>query len=140
VPGVGSHVVLGEILTDAGLAPTAAPLADGADRCGTCTACLEACPTQAFVAPRVLDARRCLSYLTIEKRGPLAPEGEAALDGRLFGCDPCRDVCPFTAGLDPTGPARGPAASLEPEEILALDEEGFRRRFFRSALWRATRS
>ncbi len=138
VPGVGSHVVLGEILTDVTLAPSVAPFADGADRCGSCTACLEACPTQAFVAPRVLDSAKCLSYLTIEKRGPLAASEEAALGGRLFGCDDCQDVCPFNAALDPAGPARGPAASLDPAEILALDEEGFRERFFRSAIWRAT--
>ena len=140
VPGVGSHVVLGEVLTDVTLAPSAAPFADGADRCGTCTACLEACPTQALLAPRVLDARRCLSYLTIEKRSLLTADEEASLDGRLFGCDDCQDVCPFNAALDPAGPARGPAASLDPEEILALDDEGFRQRFFHSAIWRATRS
>lgn len=138
VPGVGSHVVLGEILTDVALAPSTAPFAGGADRCGSCTACLEACPTQAFVAPRVLDSAKCLSYLTIEKRGPLPAAEEAALGGRLFGCDDCQDVCPFNAALDPAGPARGPAASLDPAEILALDEEGFRERFFRSAIWRAT--
>jgi epoxyqueuosine reductase len=140
VPGTGSHVVLGEILTDVTMAPSAAPFADGADRCGSCTACLEACPTQAFAAPRVLDSTKCLSYLTIEKRGPLFAGEEAALSGRLFGCDDCQDVCPFNTALDPTGPPRGPAASLDPEEILALDEEGFRRRFFLSAIWRATRS
>ncbi|MGA7991026.1 MAG: tRNA epoxyqueuosine(34) reductase QueG, partial [Thermoanaerobaculia bacterium] len=140
VPGVGSHVVLGEILTDVALAASVAPFADGADRCGSCTACLEACPTQAFVAPRILDATKCLSYLTIEKRGPLSPGEETALSGRLFGCDDCQDACPFNAALDPAGPARGPAASLDPEEILALDENGFRRRFFLSAIWRATRA
>lgn len=139
VPGVGSHVVLGEVLTDVALAPSASPFADGEDRCGTCTACLEACPTRAFVAPRILDSAKCLSYLTIEKRGDLSPSEEAALGGRLFGCDDCQTVCPFNAALDPAGPARGPAASLDPVEILALDAEGFRRRFFRSAIWRATR-
>lgn len=140
VPGTGSHVVLGEILTDVRMAPSASPFTAGPDRCGSCTACLEACPTQAFVAPRVLDATKCLSYLTIEKRGALSPSEEAALGGRLFGCDDCQDACPFNTALDPAGPPRGPAASLDPEEILALDEEGFRRRFFRSAIWRATRT
>jgi epoxyqueuosine reductase len=140
VPGVGSHVVLGEILTDVTMAPSTAPDADGPDRCGSCTACLEACPTQAFLAPRVVDSKKCVSYLTIEKRGPFSPAEEAALSGRLFGCDDCQDSCPFNAALDPNGPARGPAASLDPEEILALDEAGFRRRFFHSAIWRATRS
>jgi epoxyqueuosine reductase len=138
VPGVGSHVVLGEILTDVTLAPSVSSFAEGADRCGSCTACLDACPTRAFVAPRVLDSAKCLSYLTIEKRGPFTEAEEGALGGRLFGCDDCQDVCPFNAALDPEGAARGPAASLDPEEILALDEEGFRRRFFHSAIWRAT--
>jgi epoxyqueuosine reductase len=136
VPGVGSHVVLGEILTDVALAPTALPVDDRVDRCGTCTACLEACPTQAFVAPRVLDARRCLSYLTIEKRGPLSPAEEAALGGRLFGCDDCQTVCPFNVSREPV--TRAPAANLDPLEILTLDEARFRRRFFATAIWRAT--
>ena len=136
VPGLGSHVVLGEVLTDAALAPTAAPADPGADRCGTCTACLDACPTAAFVAPRVLDARKCISYLTIEKRTPFTPAEEASLEGRLFGCDACQDVCPFNAvrGAAPGGPA----ASLDPEEILDLGADEFRARFFGSSIWRAT--
>jgi epoxyqueuosine reductase len=136
VPGLGSHVVLGEVLTDVELAPTAAPADPGANRCGTCTACLDACPTSAFLAPRVLDARKCISYLTIEKRTPFTPADEAAASGRLFGCDDCQDVCPFNAarGARPFGPA----ASLDPEEILTLDATGFRARFFDSAIWRAT--
>jgi len=137
VPGLGSHVVLGEVLTDAALAPTAAPADPGADRCGTCTACLDACPTAAFVAPRLLDARKCISYLTIEKRTPFTPAEEAALSGRLFGCDVCQDVCPFNAARG-TAPG-GPAASLDPAEILDLGADDFRARFFGSAIWRATR-
>ena len=137
VPGLGSHVVLGEVLTDAALAPTVAPADPGADRCGTCTACLEACPTGAFVAPRLLDARKCISYLTIEKRTPFTAVEEAALGGRLFGCDVCQDVCPFNAarGAEPGGPA----AFLDPEEILDLGADAFRARFFGSSIWRATR-
>ncbi len=138
VPGVGSQVVLGQVLTDVTMAPSVAPFAGGEDRCGSCTACLEACPTQAFVAPRVLDSAKCLSYLTIEKRGPFSPAEATTLGGRLFGCDDCQDVCPFNASLDPSGLARGPAAFLDPEEVLALDEAGFRARFFGTAIWRAT--
>jgi epoxyqueuosine reductase len=138
VPGVGSHVVLGEILTDVTLAPSVSPFVDGADRCGSCTACLEACPTQAFVAPRVLDSVKCLSYLTIEKRGPFTDAEESALGGRLFGCDDCQDVCPFNAALDPAGPARGPAASLDPAGIASLDDAGFEGLFANSAVRRAT--
>lgn len=137
VPGAGSHVVLGEILTDVALAPTAAPLDPGADRCASCTACLDACPTGAFVAPRVLDARKCLSYLTIEKRTPFTDAEEAALEGRLFGCDTCQDVCPFNSVREAS--PSGPAASLAPEEVVALDAAAFRSRFFGSAIWRATR-
>ncbi len=138
VPGVGSNVVLGEILTDAALAPTAAPEDAQADLCGSCTACLDSCPTDAFTAPRLLDSRRCLSYLTIEKRGPFTSAEEAPLEGRLFGCDVCQDVCPWNAADDPAGPPRGPAASLSPAEIVGLSEDEFRRRFFETALWRAT--
>jgi epoxyqueuosine reductase len=138
VPGVGSNVVLGEVLTDAALAPTAAPGDAHADLCGSCTACLDGCPTEAFTLPRLLDARRCVSYLTIEKRGLLTPEEEAALGGRLFGCDVCQNVCPWNAADDPRGPPRGPAASLSPADIARLSEDDFRRRFFETALWRAT--
>jgi len=138
VPGIGSNVVLGEVLTDAALAPTAAARDAEADLCGGCTACLDSCPTDAFLSPRLLDARRCLSYVTIEKRSPLTAEEEAALAGRLFGCDVCQDVCPWNAADDPAGPPRGPSAFLSPAEIARLSEGAFRRRFFESALWRAT--
>lgn len=136
IPGAGSHVVLGELLTDVEMTPTA-PLIDPAlDRCGACTACLVACPTRAFVAPRLLDARKCLSYLTIEKRGPFTREEESWLGGRLFGCDECQDVCPWNEAL-PAGNA-GPV-SLDPAEVAALDDAAFHARFASSALWRATR-
>src|SRR5512140_2048103 len=104
VPGIGSHVVLGELLTDVEMSPTE-PLVDPAlDRCGACTACLTSCPTGAFLAPRLLDAAKCLSYLTIEKRTPLTPGEEASLGGRLFGCDDCQDVCPWNAPERPRIP------------------------------------
>ena len=138
VPGVGSNVVLGEIVTDVALAPTATASGAGTDVCGPCTSCLDSCPTDAFLAPHLLEARKCLSYLTIEKRGPLAPEEEAALGGRLFGCDVCQDVCPWNASQDPSGPPRGPSASLPVASIVGISEEGFRSRFFEKALWRAS--
>jgi epoxyqueuosine reductase len=142
IPGLGSHVVLGELLTDIHLASTAVSIDGTLDRCGSCVRCLESCPTDAFVAPKVLDARRCLSYLTIEKRGPLRPDEEQSLDGALFGCDVCQDVCPWNGAISTLedsdeGPARAPA-SLDPRELVALDRESFEARFAETAIWRAT--
>jgi epoxyqueuosine reductase len=99
VPGVGSFVLLGEVVTSLALSADDAVGLPGASRCGSCTLCLDACPTQAFRAPYVLDARKCIAYLTIEKRGAL--EGMAELEGvgeHVFGCDVCQEVCPFNAG------------------------------------------
>ena len=138
VPGVGSHVVLGEVLTDLALAPTAAAVDATWERCGGCAACLEACPTAAILTPRVVDARRCLSYLTIEKRSPFTPEEESWLGGRLFGCDDCQDVCPWNASPAGNRPVAAPPASLDPAFVTSLDDAGFERAFARSAVRRAT--
>jgi epoxyqueuosine reductase len=71
------------------------PDTPGVDQCGTCALCLEACPTQAFVAPHVMDARRCLAYVTIEQKGDIADDMRVALGAHVYGCDVCQDVCPF---------------------------------------------
>jgi epoxyqueuosine reductase len=137
-PDLGSYFFIGLVLTTAVLAPDA----PHPDRCGTCRACLDACPTGAFVGPYVLDARRCISYLTIEHRGPIPPPDREAIGSWLFGCDVCQEVCPWNRRA-PTAanPALGePPGDLEPEALLDLDEAAFRARFRPTALWRARRS
>ncbi|HEX9282524.1 MAG TPA: tRNA epoxyqueuosine(34) reductase QueG [Gemmatimonadales bacterium] len=130
-PDMGSFTFIGVVLTDAELAPD---LPFEADRCGTCRACLDACPTSAFVAPRVLDARRCISYLTIERAGEFG-EAEQQLVGEwLFGCDVCQDVCPWNVKFarptgDPELAPRPELAAPDPTVLLDGDPAEFARRF-----------
>jgi epoxyqueuosine reductase len=136
-PELGSFFFIGTVLTTAELEPDA-PLAD---RCGTCTRCLDACPTDAFVAPYVLDARRCIAYLTIEHRGPIPPELRSGIGTWAFGCDVCQDVCPWNrrAAVTRDGPVFEARAHPPLAELLALDEAEYRERFRGSALKRAGR-
>jgi epoxyqueuosine reductase len=137
-PGGGSYFFIGTVLTTAALVPDDRM----ADHCGTCTACLDACPTDAFVGPWVLDARRCLAYLTIEHRGDVPDPWKPAVRDWLFGCDVCQEVCPWNRKAPAARePALAPAAPLpDLEELLALDEASFRARFRGSAMRRAKRA
>jgi epoxyqueuosine reductase len=113
------------------------------DHCGTCRACLDACPTQAFVDAYVLDARRCISYLTIELRGAIPDEIRRGVGDWLFGCDVCQDVCPWNHRAPVTNePAFKPLADMNPIDLAALfhlDDAAFRARFRHTPLWRAKR-
>ena len=140
-PGIGSFTFIGVVLTDADLAPD---LPFEADRCGTCRRCLDACPTAAFVAPHVMDARRCISYLTIEHRADFTTDERALVGDWLFGCDICQDVCPWNvqfarATADPDLAPRSDLAVPDPHAFLELDEETFVRRYGDTALERPGR-
>jgi epoxyqueuosine reductase len=142
VPGIGSNVLLAEIVTSAPL-ETGAPLKKN---CGGCDACMRVCPTGALVAPGVLDNRRCISFWTIEHRGIIPPDIRPLIGDWIFGCDLCQEICPVNArpvAPDPDALAAfGPPIEARPrlEELLTLDDEAFRLRFRESALWRTRRA
>ncbi len=125
----GSWLFLGVILTAAEIEPDAPEV----DHCGTCSRCLDICPTRAFPAPYQLDARRCIAYLTIEHKGHIPAEFREAIGNRVFGCDDCLAVCPwnkFAGAARDTRLAAQDAANSPPlSELLALDDAAFRRRF-----------
>lgn len=136
----GSYLFLGELLVDADLEVNAAL---PRSFCGSCTACLDACPTGALVAPFVLDARRCISYLTIELRGPIPRELRRAVGSWLYGCDICQEVCPWNLKAPLTREfaylGRPDITGLRAEEALVMEEATFRARFTLSAIQRAQR-
>ncbi len=141
-PQLGSSFFLGALFLDVALTPDE-PFAT--DHCGTCTRCLDACPTQAFVAPRVLDARRCISYLTIELKGPHTPAQAAMVGEHLFGCDVCQEVCPWNAKFSrpATEVAFTPRAELVAPDLAAftaMDDAEFKARFGDTPLARGTLS
>jgi epoxyqueuosine reductase len=138
-PEHGSWFFLGEAVTDLDL-PADTPRGD---MCGSCTACLEACPTGALPAPYVLDAGRCISYLTIELKGAIPDEHRVAVGRQVFGCDICQDVCPWNRRRRHHGPpafaARAGLESPSLEDLAALDADAFRARFQHSPIKRAKR-
>jgi epoxyqueuosine reductase len=144
IPGVGSNVLLAEIVTSAELEPDR-PLKK---TCGSCDACMRVCPTGALIEPGVLDNRRCISFWTIEHRGVIPMDMRPLIGDWIFGCDLCQEICPVNVSpraAEPDAPALkafGPMMDARPrlEELLTLDDEGFRARFRDSAVWRTRRS
>ena len=135
----GSFFFLAAFLTDIKLSPR---LPHEATHCGTCTACLDACPTQAFPEPGVLDARKCVSYLTIELRGPMPEELRPGVGDWLFGCDVCQDVCPWNRPHSPAPlpfPTNPDLLALDPVDLLGLSPAQFKQRFDGTSLLRARR-
>tara|TARA_B100000686_G_C16767272_1_gene962661 strand:+ start:380 stop:1519 length:1140 start_codon:yes stop_codon:yes gene_type:complete len=135
--GEGSWYFLSEILTTAEL-PISSP---ASDRCGTCRECIDICPTNAIIAPYVLDSRRCISYLTIELKGIIPLEFRKAIGNRIYGCDDCQIVCPWNSFAQKT---KEPAY-IEGEEtrllidLMAMDDQKFLQRFRQSPIWRLKR-
>ena len=136
----GSWLFLGSVFTTLELEPDIA----GEDHCGTCRNCLDICPTDAFPAPYKLDARRCISYLTIENKGPIPREFRAAIGNRIYGCDDCLAVCPwnkFAATARETAlQARQELKAPSLAELAALDDVGFRALFAKSPVKRIGRA
>lgn len=135
----GSWLFLGAIFTAAALKPDQPELA----RCGSCRRCLDACPTRAFPAPYRLDARRCISYLTIERKGQIPPEFRQAMGNRIYGCDDCLAACPWNKFAQAAHEMRfkpSAAASNPPlHELLCFDDAAFRQRFKGSPIKRIGR-
>ena len=137
----GSWLFLGAIYTTLELAPDLGHV----ERCGSCTRCLDICPTQAFPAPFQLDARRCISYLTIEHKGPIPEEFREAIGNRIYGCDDCLAVCPWNRFADAARAHRAflPRAELAAPalaDLLGLDDAAFRRLFAGSPIKRIGRN
>jgi epoxyqueuosine reductase len=136
-PVRGSYFFIAVVITTIDLEPDE----PSTDHCGTCRLCIDACPTAAIVEPRVVDSRRCISYLNIEHRGPIPEEHRRAMGGLIFGCDICQEVCPFNR---PDRLSGDPELAPRPEnlaptlaELADLSSEGFAARFPRSAVRRA---
>jgi epoxyqueuosine reductase len=140
--GLGSWLLLGVIVTSLEVAE-GEELQIAADRCGSCTRCIDACPTNALVGPREMDASRCIAYLTIEKKGPIAQELREAMGRQVFGCDICQDVCPWNRRSPVAAKdgmlTRGEMVNPALEWLAGMDAAEFRRWFKGSPLERTRR-
>jgi len=136
-PTLGSWLFLGEIICSLDLPPDEPAL----DQCGECTLCIEACPTRAIVGAGVLDATRCISYLTIEQKGPIPDEFAAAVGSRVYGCDVCQEVCPWNQmaprSADPAWQARPEWRGATVSSLSAMSDDDLRRSTRDSAMERA---
>jgi len=136
---LGTWFFLADILTTLDLTPDP----EFGDHCGKCTRCIDACPTQAIIAPHKLDARRCISYLTIENKGPIPVEFRRAIGDRIYGCDECLDVCPWNRfakqSREISFQARQEIFSHTLRDFLTMDDEGFRQTFRKSPIKRIKR-
>jgi epoxyqueuosine reductase len=139
-PRLGSYLFLSVLITSLEVAPAEIPLAV-ADRCGSCTRCIQACPTGALFTPYQMDAAKCISYLTIEHKGPIAPELMEGMGRHVFGCDICQDVCPWNrkapASADPELAAREELVNPSLDWLSSLDEQSFEEAFNGSPVRRA---
>jgi len=140
---LGSWLLLGVVVTSVPMA-AGLEIEPAADRCGSCTRCIDACPTNALVAPREMDASRCIAYFTIEKKGMIAEELREPMGRQVFGCDICQDVCPWNRrapiALKPGMLAREELVNPALEWLAEMDAEGFRRWFKGSPLERTRRT
>ncbi|HEX4055728.1 MAG TPA: tRNA epoxyqueuosine(34) reductase QueG [Tepidisphaeraceae bacterium] len=134
---IGSWIFLGEVLTTLALPADEAAV----DRCGSCRRCIDACPTQAITEPYRLDARKCISYLTIEHRGEIEPGLASKMGQWMYGCDVCQDVCPWNrdppAAADPALAPRWASGTVDPNRVLEWTDEDYRRELRGSAMKRA---
>lgn len=135
-PKFGTFVFIGELIVDLELVPTSEKVED---RCGNCTRCIDACPNQAIVSPRVIDTRKCIAYLTIEKEAPLTDDEKKSLNGWCYGCDICQEVCPWNSKLIPSNSIKPDQKimEIEPETLKTIPKEKFESVFNNTPLSRA---